>query len=105
MIARAWAAWERFWFAPTDPLPLALVRIALGALMTVWACSLASQLPDFYTASGITGAAASARAWYAWSVLGSSPEPMLVAAVFLALLVAAPALTVGWHCCGCCRCT
>jgi hypothetical protein len=29
-------AWNRFWFAPADPLPLALVRIAVGALLA-WA--------------------------------------------------------------------
>ena len=26
--------WNTFWFTPTDPLPLALVRIAVGALLT-----------------------------------------------------------------------
>ncbi|MFM8802481.1 MAG: HTTM domain-containing protein [Planctomycetia bacterium] len=29
-------AWNRFWFTPADPLPLALVRIAAGALLA-WA--------------------------------------------------------------------
>ena len=29
-------AWNRFWFTPADPLPLAVVRIAAGALFT-WA--------------------------------------------------------------------
>ena len=29
-------AWDRFWFTPADPLPLAVVRICAGALLT-WA--------------------------------------------------------------------
>jgi hypothetical protein len=31
-IARAWAAWCRFWFTPADPTPLCLMRIVAGLL-------------------------------------------------------------------------
>jgi hypothetical protein len=34
----AWAqAWNEFWFTPSDPLPLAVVRIATGLILT-WSC-------------------------------------------------------------------
>jgi hypothetical protein len=94
---RAWRAWDRFWFAPIDPLPLALVRIALGVLITLWALSLGPQLPHFFTADGIMGEAARGRPWYAWTLLGGAPSPWLLGAVFAALLTAAPALALGWH--------
>jgi hypothetical protein len=97
IVRRACDAWDRFWFAATDPLPLALVRIALGALMTLWAISLAGQLPDFYTAAGVTGEATSGHPWYAWTLLGAAPGPTRVGAVFLALVLASPALALGWH--------
>ena len=30
-----WAqAWNEFWFTPSDPLPLAVVRIATGLILT-----------------------------------------------------------------------
>lgn len=97
MIRAAWRHWDRFWFAPTDPLPLALIRIALGTVMTLWALSLFGQLADFFAVDGVTGDAARGRAWYAWTVLGAAPPPMLLGAVYLSLVVAAPALALGWH--------
>lgn len=31
-VRRAWAAWSRFWFTPSDPTPLCLMRIVAGLL-------------------------------------------------------------------------
>jgi hypothetical protein len=42
-LGRLPGAWERFWHEPRSTAPLALVRIALGSLITLWALSL---LPD-----------------------------------------------------------
>jgi hypothetical protein len=33
VLGRAWSAWERFWFTPTDPTPLCLMRIVVGLLV------------------------------------------------------------------------
>ncbi|WP_028067852.1 HTTM domain-containing protein [Solirubrobacter soli] len=97
MIRRAWHRWDRFWFAPVDPLPLGLVRIALGVVMTLWTLTLLPQLPDFFTARGVTGSAAAGRPWHVWTLLGATPSPTWLGAVCLAMLVAAIALTAGWH--------
>jgi hypothetical protein len=42
-LGRLPGAWERFWHEPRSTAPLALVRIAIGTLIAVWAVSL---LPD-----------------------------------------------------------
>jgi hypothetical protein len=97
VVAAAWRGWEGFWFAPTDPLPLAVVRIGVGAVVLLWTVSLFGDLGAFFTAGGVTGTAATARPWYAWTLLGAAPPPMLLGAVYLALLLAAPTLALGWH--------
>lgn len=97
MIRRAWRGWDRFWFAPTDPLALGLVRIAVGVTMVLWTLSLLGQLGDFFTAGGVTGTVTRERPWYAWTVLGAAPSPLLLGAVWLALLAAAVALALGWR--------
>ena len=52
-LAAAWRGWERFWFAPTDPLPLALVRIGVGVVALLWTVSLFGQLGAFFSAGAI----------------------------------------------------
>jgi hypothetical protein len=97
MIGAAWRRWEDFWFAPTDALVLGLVRIVVGAAMTLWTVSLLGQLDDFFTARGVTGTVAAARPGYARSVLGAAPSPMLLSVLWLALLTASVALALGWR--------
>lgn len=46
-------AWNRFWFTPSDPLPCAVLRIAVGAIVVVHLALLSGQLDAWYAASGI----------------------------------------------------
>ena len=44
--------WNRFWFTPTDPLPLCLLRIAVGLLALAYLVSFSGELVAL-TASGM----------------------------------------------------
>jgi hypothetical protein len=91
LLARAWAGWSRWAFAPIDTAPMAALRIAVGLLTIGWTLSL---LPDAGTFLGTSGVQHDLPSYDngAWTVqLGS---PYVVLAV---LLAAAVALTVGWR--------
>jgi hypothetical protein len=47
------AAWNRFWFTRSDPRPLALMRIGVGALITLHLLLLSSQLDRWYGTMGV----------------------------------------------------
>lgn len=90
----ATAAWNRFWFEPTDTTPLALFRIAFGALMTLWTLS---QLPDlftFYGPAGVLPETQPLESWQ-WGLLNINGSVLAVSVVWLATLVGSVALTVG----------
>jgi hypothetical protein len=89
--------WEAFWFAPTDPASLAVVRIAVGAVVTLWTLSLAPDLGALLARSGVVGGAVPAESWWAWSVLGWDGSDLTLAVLYLALLAASLALVAGWH--------
>lgn len=95
-------AWNRFWFTPADPLPLALVRICAGALLT-WA-SLVWFL-DAEAFFGIDGWQRPENVWrmndqpwqWSWYFAAGSADMArmlagitLVAALMLALGIATP---------------
>jgi hypothetical protein len=101
-VIRAWLtrAAERvdaFWFAPTDPATLALVRVAFGALAALWTLSLAADLGAFYSPEGLLGSSTAGHADGEWSLLWLGGSHTAVAALYLALLLASVAVMVGWH--------
>lgn len=49
---RAWSAWCRFWFAPSDPTPLAFMRIMAGLLTIYVHLAYTFDLTEFYGANG-----------------------------------------------------
>lgn len=59
--------WDRFFFEPERPTPMALVRIAWGVLAAVWALSLLPDVDPLLTA-GELGYERSRGAW-SWNVL------------------------------------
>ncbi len=46
-------AWTRFWFAPTHPLGLHLVRLLTGILLLAWLLPLASDVQSFFGPNGL----------------------------------------------------
>jgi len=47
-------AWNRFWFTPSDPLPLCLIRILTGLLILYWQLTLTPDLVRFFGPHGLT---------------------------------------------------
>ena len=94
-----WAAgWNAFWFTPCDPLPLAVIRIATGLILT-WSCVV--WLLDVDAFFGDRGWMSPTQVWrmndqpwqWSWYFAGSSPTMIRVLAGVS--LAAAVALTIG----------
>jgi hypothetical protein len=88
--------WQRFWFDPQDTSSLELFRIAFGLLAFGWTATLLPNLFAFYVRDGILPETPSATPGE-WSVLDLSTSPELLVLVFTATLVAALAVTAGFH--------
>jgi hypothetical protein len=87
--------WQSFWFLPEPAYTLGLIRIAFGILAVAWGVSL---LPDLFELFGKNGVAPRQPADpYAWGLFEywSSDRALLIGCI--ALVVAAIAMTVGWH--------
>ncbi|WP_437287579.1 HTTM domain-containing protein [Sorangium sp. So ce406] len=106
-LARAWAAVERFAFAPASAAPLAALRIGIASVLLVQAGMVAPALFELYGRSGILqgplldalGRPGPVR--LSWLIdrlapLGIGEAPVLVAVGALYVL-ALVALLVGWH--------
>jgi Vitamin K-dependent gamma-carboxylase len=95
-VRRLGAAWERFWFEPEDTSTLALVRIAFGVVVLVWAITLTHDSYSFFTDSGVlpnSGYPGEART--SWGLLDLADNRLAVALVLAALSLAALWLIVG----------
>jgi phage terminase large subunit-like protein len=92
------AAWNGFWFMPADPLPLAVVRIATGLILS-WACVVWLLDPDAFF--GPRGWLAAGEVWrmndqpWQWSWFFAADDPTAVRALGGIMLVAAVLLTIG----------
>src|SRR4051812_39973298 len=93
MIAR----WTAFWFAPTDPATLGLVRVAFGTLILLWTLSLAPDLGAFFSLAGLVGELPAKWADGQWSVLWLVHSDLAVGALYVALLAASAGVVLGWH--------
>jgi len=92
------AAWNAFWFAPADPLPLAVIRICTGAILT-WSCLVWLLDPEAFF--GQQGWLAPPDVWrmndqpWQWSWYFAFPGPNGVRVLAGIALVAAVLLTIG----------
>lgn len=94
-----WAqAWNTFWFTPADPIPLAIVRIGTGVLLT-WSCIVWLLDPDAFF--GDRGWLPSTDVWrmndqpWQWSWFFAASGPNAVRVLAGIALVAAVLLTIG----------
>ena len=95
-MSRLAARWNGFWFAPEPTSTLALVRIALGVVAFAWALSLWSDLFDLYGVGGVVPSQPAGGPG-TWGLLGIAGGDAPLVCVYAALLVAAPAVAVGFH--------
>ena len=95
MIAHALRGWRAFWFRPTRAYPLGLVRIAFGALIVIWTATLLPGLHDLFGMEGV--APVPPLDPFRWTVfqIWTSNQALLIG--WAILLIAAVAMTVGWH--------
>ena len=95
----AWGeAWDRFWFTPADPLPLAIVRIIAGTLLA-WSCAVwLMDVDAFFGPHGWLRDGDVERMndqpWQ-WSWFFALSSPTAVRALILVTLVAAACLALG----------
>ena len=91
-------SWNSFWFTPADPLPLALIRIATGALLT-WASVV--WLLDADAFFGNEGWQRPENVWrmsdqpWQWSWYFAAGSPVAIRLLATITLVAAVMLTLG----------
>jgi hypothetical protein len=88
-------AWREFWFRPEAIYPLGLVRIAFGALTVAWTLSLLPGLDAFFGADGVVSHSPSLD--NRWDVFDVLPGDQVLLTGWIVLLLAAIAMTVGWH--------
>ncbi|GAA4769657.1 HTTM domain-containing protein [Actinomycetospora chibensis] len=92
---RARDGWDRFWFAPQSTAPVEVLRIVFGVVATAWMLSLVPILDPFFGADGvITARQLPAGGWTLFSLTLGTP---MVWVMWLAGLLAAVALTVGFR--------
>jgi hypothetical protein len=96
-MSRAGAAWRRFWFEPEPTSTLALFRIAIGALTFAWTLSFLPDLETFFSGHGIEPVAPRPDVDGFWGVLNAFPDYEVAVALYVALLLAALCVTVGYH--------
>jgi len=88
-------AWNRFWFTVEPAYALGLVRIGYGALAVIWTLALR---PELLLVFGADGAAPDYELRdFEWSVFTIWSGDTALQIGWVVLLVAAIALTVGWH--------
>lgn len=95
MIATALRGWRTFWFRPTRAYTLGVVRIAFGALIVMWTGTLLPGLRDLFGTEGI--APVPLREPFRWTVFQVWTSDQALFIGWAILLIAAVAMTVGWH--------
>ncbi len=91
-------AWNRFWFAPTDPTTLCLIRVLAGLMLfythAVWTLDLEAFFGEQSWLSREVIAQAN-QGGYSWSVLNWFRSPVALWSMHVAALVAFAMLTIG----------
>lgn len=99
-MTRLFRAWDRFWFAPIDPLPAAVFRVTLGTLIVLDLLAAHPNWDRFYAADGMLSLVDPTvppvpQGW--WSAFWWSEGWLPVRAYWWLGMVAALAFTLGWH--------
>lgn len=99
--AELWQAWNRFWFTPTDPATLSLIRVLAGSMLfythLVWSLDLQAfiglqgWLPVEFLRENIHQSQ-----WSVWSVFFWIEQTWLLWCVHIFALVVFFCLMIGW---------
>jgi hypothetical protein len=92
---RLLASWDDFWLTPEPTSTLAVVRVAYGALLLVWAAMLGPDLSPFFSASGILPEGHDTS--WAWSLLDAVGSDAFTAVVYWLLVASSVGLVLGYR--------
>lgn len=100
-VCDAVAGWNRFWFTPTDPAVLSMIRIFAGAMLFythfVWSLDLTAFFgPDGWIPANVVEAAPEYHALAYWSHLWYIQSPALLWTAHLAALAVFFLLMIGY---------
>jgi uncharacterized membrane protein YphA (DoxX/SURF4 family) len=90
------SAWDGFWFTRVETSTLGLFRIAVGLIVVGWTLALAPSLYAFYSRDGILPGYPEYEGTLAWGLLEWFPGTAAVTLFYLALLLAAICVLVGF---------
>ena len=88
-------AWDRFWFEPRSTATLGVIRIAYGLVVLGWTISLAPDLNNFFTSTGLVPQQPSVRWWF--DPLQNYPSHAALYALYAVLLIGCVCLLVGFR--------
>lgn len=88
-------SWLAFWFRPEPVYALGMVRIAFGVMVLGWGLSFLPDLDVFFTSHGMLARPATGA--FEWGLFQHTGTYRTVLIGWLVLMLAAIALTVGWH--------
>jgi len=104
-LAELWQAWNRFWFAPSDPATLSLIRLLAGAMLfythLIWSLDLQAflgqqgWLPVDYLRSSVQIDSEGNALWSVWSVFFWIKQSWLLWTVHLVALAVFACLCLG----------
>lgn len=89
------SVWDAFWFSPTSVATLAVLRIAFGLIMFLWAIAIAPDAIDFFSSDGVlpNHPATGAR----WGLLALFRSDVAIVVVVASLAVSAACLAAGFR--------
>lgn len=89
------SGWRTFWFSAQRAYPLGLIRIVFGVLVVIWTFTFLSDLHVLFGDQGLLPKQPSYP--YHWGVFKVWSSDTALLTCWAVLLVAAIALTAGWH--------
>lgn len=107
LIEELGARWNRFWFTPADPAPLAGLRVLVGLLAVYYVASFSTDLTRWFAADGLLttetvrqltnpeSSEGGAPASFHWSYLNYAKRPVELWIAHLAGLVVVAIFTAG----------
>jgi HTTM domain len=96
LTAQAYAHWCEFWFEPQETSTLAIMRILFGLVALAWTLTLVSDLRPFFSSEGVLPTQPTFGLAGQWGLFSISSSYTFVFVVFLATVIAAICLTLGF---------
>jgi hypothetical protein len=87
--------WEEFWFKPVPVATIAVLRIAHGFVVLLWASAIAPDAMTFFSRDGVLPA--QSQSGFRWGLLQVFPQKSAVLALLILLFVSGVCLMIGYR--------